>query len=264
MKRLAKVAAAAVAFVAFGVAQGGGGFIFYQTSFENPPFTVGASVAGIDGWSNGSNSGDSFVITDSHAFQGNQSLDVDNSGALNTFYSVRRDLGDWDGAIPLAVGVRLRIDSETMENRLYGLYLGGSPTATLGGTVLGLTISGDGSVRAGTSWGATYTNDGLIAQIPPGQPFLGEWLRISLIYDPTTETKTAAIEGPFGFISETFPAAAAPSNVNLGTDWFTSSNRAGRAQFDNLAISEGPITPDSIFGDRFQEWIISSTQPDSN
>lgn len=256
MKKLAHLTAAAVAIAAFGAAQGGGGFIFYLTSFENPPFIVGASVDGIDGWSNSSNDGTSFTISDDHAFEGTQSLDSNNSSGLDSFYSVRHDLGDWDGITPLLVSVRLRIDTETMENRMYGLYLGENVGSALGETVLGLSIAGDGTIRAGTGWAATYSNAGLIGQIPPGQPFLGEWLWITLTYHPTAGSKTAMIQGPFGAISETFAATTAPSNVNLGADWFATSNRAGRAQFDSLFIGEAPMIPDTIFRDRFQEFIF--------
>lgn len=83
-------------------------------------------------------------------------------------------------------------------------------------------------------------------------------LRTVPIYDPTNGSKTAIIQGSFGTISETFSAQAAPGNVNLGSDWFSTFNRAGRAQFDSLFIGEAPTIPEEIFADRFQQLILSS------
>ncbi len=222
----------------------------YETGFEPPVYFAGGIVDGIDGWSNGSGSGNSHIISTMQAID-TQSLAFDNSGTFNSFYSVRRELpfGIEDG---FAVSVRLYMDGFTEENRLYGLYLVSTPTSTLGGTTLGLTIGGDGAVRAGTTWGNTYTNSGLIGFADFGT-FKDRWLTITLIWQPdgNAVASISGFDGPNDTISVNLFQENQPLGLNIGADWFTTSLRAGTGYFDDLEITTGagPTCPPDLNGD---------------
>lgn len=212
--------------------------ILYSTGFEPPAYTVGNSPAGVDQWANGSGTGAGMTVSSTQAL-GSQSLQSDNT-SLSSFYSVRHVLdpmSQWNGTDPLEVSVSLWIDPSTEVNRLYGMILGSTATSTLGGTVLGLTVGGDGSVRAGTVWSNTYTNSGLLGTI---SDFTGQWMKITLGYDPGTGEKTASVSGTFGTVGSSFFGGAAPANINLGTDYFATTDRAGIAYFDNLVVFAVP------------------------
>jgi hypothetical protein len=211
--------------------------VLYSTSFEDPPYIAGQGIGGIDNWFNGSGSGNSQTVSTDIAYSGNQSLKWDNTGTFQSFYSVRRALPAYDG--PIAASIRLYIDPGTIQpNRLYGLYFGSSPTSTLGGTVLGLTIAGDGVVRAGTTWSSTYSGAG-IGSAPQGG-FLGQWLEIVLTYDPDTLLKTATIYGDNWSVGFSGTGGAAPLNLNIGSDYFATTDRAGIGYFDDLIIQQLP------------------------
>ncbi len=217
----------------------------YQTSWEAPTFTAGGSVNGIDGWANGSGSGASHSISTEQARTGSQSLKWDNSGSQNSFYSVRRAF-TWAPNDPnnkIVVSTYVWISGDTQTNRIYGLYLTSTETGTLGTTILGVTIDGDGRVRAGTSWGATYLGT------PIGQAEAGtykeRWLKLELTLDRNSGAATATVSGFSSGpdISASFTQITEPRNVNLGTDYVTTSNRAGVAYFDDLEIRLEPGTP---------------------
>lgn len=154
----------------------------YSTSFENPPFVAGQPAPPNDGWTNGSGSGTSHSITDLLARSGSQSLLWDNSIANQSFYSIYRTLG-WNPTgssnSKLIVRASLYISSSTQANRLYGVYLTSSATGTLGSTILGVTIGGDGKIRVGTTWSATYSSSTWLAQAPPGT-YADRWLQIEI------------------------------------------------------------------------------------
>ncbi len=209
----------------------------YATGFEPPVYTLGDSVNGVDGWANASGSGASATISDMQALD-TQSLQFDNSGSFNSFYSVRRELPTYNGVVEASV--RLYVDQSTEANRLYGVYFGSSPTSTLGGTILGLTISGAGDIRGGTSWGSTYQNTGIFATADPGT-HLGRWLTVTLSYANGDGTiAISGLDGPNSSFSANFTGVTAPANLNLGADWVTSADRAGIAYFDNLEIVPAP------------------------
>lgn len=215
--------------------------LLYSTSFEEPTYTAGTSVVGVDGWAAGSGVGASQAVSTAQAASGTQSLEWDNT-TLDSFYSVRREMPSYDPAgLPLITSVQLYLTSGTGVNRMYGLYYVGSPTGTLGGTVLGLNISGDGTVRAGTSWAQTYSGTG-IGQADPGT-FFDRWLTITLTYDPATGDGSAEISGLGGAVStigSSWSSVTAPQGLNLGTDWFDTADRAGVAYMDNLRIVQIP------------------------
>lgn len=216
----------------------------YETSFENPPFNAGESTNGIDSWANGSGTGASHTVSNELARSGDQSIKWDNSGTSNSFYSIRRVL-NWQASDQnkLVVTIYVWISSASQLNRLYGLYLTSSDTGTLGSTILGLTISGNGTVRAGTTWSSTYSGAG-IGQANAGT-FADRWLKIELTHDRETGAATAKISGfsDNSEISANLTQSTVPRNVNIGTDYVTTTDRAGVGYFDDLKIEAVPGTP---------------------
>jgi hypothetical protein len=217
----------------------------YSTSWEAPTFTTGSPAPPNDGWENGSGSGASQTVTNERARTGSQSLKWDNSGTNNSFYSIRRAF-TWSSSDPdkLVVSTYVRVSSSTEANRLYGLYLTGSATGTLGSTILGITIGGDGTVRAGTSWSATYGASGVIGQASPGT-YTDRWLYMELTLDRGSGAATAKVSGfaDGSQFTASFTQSTTPANVNIGTDYVTTSNRAGVGYFDDLEIKAVAGTP---------------------
>jgi hypothetical protein len=217
----------------------------YETSFENPPFTAGQPAPPNDDWANGSGTGVSQVVTDELANTGLQSLKWDNSGTNNSFYSIRRVL-NWQPTDPdkLVVKVRVYITAGTGANRLYGVYLTGSDTGTLGGTILGVTIAGDGKIRVGTTWGATYSSSTWLAQAPAGT-YENRWLQVEMTYDRGSEQATIKVSG-FADNAEytaNLTQSTPPRNINLGTDYVTTTASNGIGYFDDLSITAEAGTP---------------------
>ncbi|MBX3355830.1 MAG: hypothetical protein KF724_09045 [Phycisphaeraceae bacterium] len=219
--------------------------ILYSTGFESPPFTVGSSVNGIDGWLNGSGGGVSQSVSTAQAASGSNSLLFDNS-SLFSFYSVRHNLGGWNGQDILKVSTKLYVDGSTQANRLYGLYLTNVAAGTLGSTTLGLSIGGDGIVRAGKNWAATYENPGIIGTAGAGT-FTDRWLTIEFLMNATTGNADVTISGfsDASSINSSFSGVSIPLNLNLGSDYFDTTNRAGKGYFDDLSIEYIP-TPGAI------------------
>ena len=219
--------------------------VIYQTSFEAPTFAAG-SIAGQDGWVNGSGGGASQAIQTGFGRTGTQSLLWDNT-TLTSFYSVRRSFDGQNGAIspatPLQISVWLILEAEA--ERLYGIYATNSGTGTLGSTALGITISGDGRVRAGTNWSATYR----------GTPFytdtslLGQWIKLELTYDGVGGSESVYDSSNSLVATTSFPTVSLANangsgtsswNVNLGTDYNLTSSRTGTAVMDDLSIAVVP------------------------
>lgn len=213
----------------------------YFTGFEPPDYTAGVGVNGIDGWANGSNGGVSQAVTDQMAYAGTQSLQWSNINDLS-FYSVRRALPGYGDYIEASV--KLYIDGgRTMANRLYGIYFVSTATSTLGGTRLGVTVGGDGVVRGGNSWASTYSGGG-IGTAAAGT-FADRWLTMTLQYNVTTGDGTVTVSGfgaGQGDIGTTVAVTPGVLGLNLGSDWFTSSDHAGVAYMDDLHIVPEPAT----------------------
>jgi hypothetical protein len=109
---------------------------------------------------------------------------------------------------------------------------------------LGITIGGDGTVRAGTSWSATYGASGVIGQAAPGT-YTDRWLYMELTLDRGSGAATAKISGfaDGSLFTASFTQSTTPANVNIGTDYVTTSNRAGVGYFDDLEIKAVAGTP---------------------
>ncbi len=216
----------------------------YTTSFENPPFVVG-SIVGQDGWVAGSGTGNSQSIVNTFARTGTQSLFWDNSSTLNSFYSVRRAFDGQNGAItpatPLEISAWLFVTQGTGRDRLYGVYATNSGTGTLGSTALGLTISGSGDLRAGTTWSATYS----AAPLYTNPALVGSWVKVLLSYDGVGGGAAVYDSGMNLLFSTNFAtvnlanangAGTASWNINLGTDYNTTTARLGQGYHDDLSV----------------------------
>jgi len=225
------------------MASAGAQIIIYQTGFEN--FTLG-SINGQDGWANGSGGGASQSITDSFARSGSsRSLFWDNT-TLVSFYSVRRAFNGQAGAIssttPLEATVWVYVSPGTGADRLYGIYLTNSGTGTLGSTVLGATLSGDGGFRAGTTWGATYSNTPLYSN---PSALVGQWARLALRYNGVGGS-AAVYDSSDNLLFEINFANVGLGNangtgtnswnVNLGSDYITTTARSGTGYMDDLLV----------------------------
>lgn len=220
----------------------------YSAGFENPPFVPG-SIIGQDGWLAGSSSGSSQSIVNTFAYAGTQSLFWDNSTTFNSFYSVRRAFDGQNGAItattPLEISVWLYVDPSTGADRLYGTYATNSGTGTLGSTALGLTISGTGDLRAGTSWSATYSASPLYTN----PALVGNWVKVLLSYDGVGGGVAVYDAGLNTLFSTTFATVSLANangagvgswNINLGADYNTTTARLGMGYHDNLDVSVVP------------------------
>jgi len=223
--------------------------VVYSTSFENPPFALG-SINGQDSWANGSGTGQSQSIVNSYARTGTQSLMWDNRSTFNSFYSVRRAFDGQAGTItvstPLEISVWLWIDPAVSQpERLYGLYATNSGTGTLGGTALGITISGDGRLRAGTTWSSTYSGP-VLYQNPA---LVGNWVQLVLQYNGTGGKAFVFDSGANQLWYTSFASVSLANangtgtnswNINLGTDYNLTSDRAGLAYMDDLVVVPEP------------------------
>lgn len=238
MKKSVFVAALGMLLAATASAQ-----IVYSTGFEDPPFIVG-SIVGQDGWVAGSGTGSSQTITNTFAYAGTQSLYWDNT-TLTSFYSVRRPFNGQAGAItpatPLEISSWVFVDPTSGPNRLYGVYATNSGTGTLGGTVLGLTLSGAGALRAGTTWSATYSASPLYTD----PALVGNWIKVLLSYNGTGGGAAVYDAGLNLLWSTTFATVGLGNangsgisswNVNLGTDYVTTTSHLGRGYHDNFDV----------------------------
>lgn len=216
----------------------------YSTSWENPPFSAGQSAGGIEGWSAGTGAGASQTVSLQQARTGTQSLEWDNLGALSQTYSIGRGIRPLTPSEKLVVSTYVWISSATQENRLYGLYLTSSAEGLLENTVLGITIDGDGKVRAGTTWEATFNPGDWIDQASP-DTYTDRWLRMELTLDRGSGVATATIEGFSDGLVVSVPLLqmAVPGGVALGTDYVGTTSRAGTAYFDDLLIRVEPASP---------------------
>ncbi len=217
--------------------------VIYSTGFESPTFAPG-SINGQGGWVNGSSAGATQSISGAFARSGSQSLQWDNSAAVS-FYSVRRPFDGQDGAIsaatPLEISTWLYITPNTQSDRLYGIYANNTGTGTLGTIALGMTIGGDGTVRAGTAWVDTYSGAGLFQDAA----LVGDWVRLVLTYDGTGGSAAIFDSANNNLFSTNFAAVslantnangASTWGVNLGSDYNALTNRAGIGYMDDFEV----------------------------
>ena len=231
-------AVAAVSALIDGAASSSQAAINYVTGFEAPIFTSGTSVAGTDGWAAGSGSGASQPVTNTRSNGGTQSLFFDNTSTNTSFYSVTHPLGTFAGTI-LTLSVDLYIPSTNGADRLAEVEFS---TGTLGSGTLGFSLDGAGGLRAGKTWSALYSGSAL-ATAPAGT-FANRWLTVTLTLNTSTSAGTVSISG-FGGTTNTFSAnftgVTTPTNINLGSDYLTSTAPSGSVYFDNLAISTAAV-----------------------
>jgi MprA protease rhombosortase-interaction domain-containing protein len=223
----------------------------YSTGFE-APIALGTLV-GQDGWVAGSGTGLSQAVTANFARTGAQSLSWENTDTTNSFYSVRRPMSPQNGAItaatPLEISTWLYVEQGTGLDRVYGIYAMNTATSTLGGTNLGITISGNGTIRAGTTWSATYSGTGLSTDAS----LVGAWVQLVLLYDGVGGAAKVFNSGGTEVFSTTFASvtlgnANSPATnwgVNLGSDYNGTTARLGRAFMDDVSVRVVP-TPGAL------------------
>jgi len=221
--------------------------LIYGTGFEAPTIVPG-SLVGQDGWAAGSGSAASQAVTGAFSYAGSQSLYWDNR-TLNSFYSVRHAFDGQAGAItpatPLSVSVWTYVVQGTGTDRLYSLLLTNSGTGTMGSTTLGVSISGTGDIRAGTSWGATYSG----APDYSNPALVGAWVKLDLRYDGVGGSVAVYDSSNVLLHSENFAAVTLGNangtgvnswNVNLGSDYNLTASRLGQGYHDNLVVQVIP------------------------
>lgn len=239
MMRIGTMTACAVAL---GVGCAAHAQTVYSTGFETPNFNLG-SANGQDGWLNGSNTGQGQSVSGNFARTGEQSLEWDLTGTFQSFASVRRAMAGQNGGIsastPLEISVWMFVTGNSGANRLFGIYAMNGSTSTLGGTNLGLTIGGDGVVRTGTTWGSTYQGGGLFQS----SALLDNWVQVRLTYDGVGGSAAILDSGMNELFSTSFGSVLLANangggewGVNLGTDWFATTDREGLAYMDDLMI----------------------------
>lgn len=213
----------------------------YYTGFEPPLYGTSGSINNRDGWSVGTAFGISNGISQTVAID-TQSLRFDNSGSLNTRYSVKRELpvGIEDG---FTTTVQVFIDGTTGENRLYGAYLVSTPGGVQADTTLGLTIDGSGRVRAGTDFDSTWDLSGEIGAADTGT-FKDRWLTFTLTWTPNGggQVEVSGFSPPQEPISASFTLADSPLGLNLGTDRNQQVDRNGIGYFDELFIEVADVS----------------------
>lgn len=220
----------------------------YSTSFEAPTINPGTLV-GQDGWVAGSGSGSCQTVVNTFAHTGAQSLYWDNTTTFTSFYSTRHPFNGQNGAIsaatPLEISTWIFMDQATGPDRLYGLYATNSGTGTLGSTVLGITLGGGGNIRAGTTWGATYS----ATPLHTDPRLMGAWVKAVLSYDGVGGSAAVYDATLAPLWSTTFAAVNLPNsngagtgswNVNLGTDYVGTTARLGKGYHDDLSIKVVP------------------------
>lgn len=237
---MTRITTAAAGVLTAAIVCAGSASAIYSTSFEAPTYATG-SVIGQDSWLAGSGAAPQMVVND-FARTGSQSLFWDNT-QLESFYSVRRVMNGQNGAIsaatPLEISIWMNIGTSSTANRLYGIYAMNSSTSTMGGTNLGVTISGDGSVRAGTAWNQTYSG----AADYVNAALVGQWINVALQYDGVGGKVIIRDSGMNELFTESYAAVTLGNangaglwGINIGTDYFATTNRLGRAHMDDLSV----------------------------
>lgn len=216
--------------------------VLYSTGFESPAFAPG-SANGQDGWLNGSSTGVNQSVTASFARSGLQSLQWNNTSNV-TFSSVRRQFDGQNGAItpatPLEISTWLYIDQSSGDQRLYGIYAMNG-LGTLGVTTLGMTVGGDGTVRAGTFWSSTYSGAGVFQD----SSLVGSWIQLVLSYDGTggsaaifdaANNPVFSIDFAAVSLGNANGAGANLWGVNIGSDYSGTADRTGTGYMDDLRV----------------------------
>jgi hypothetical protein len=112
-----------------------------------------------------------------------------------------------------------------------------SSSSTIGNSVLGISISNGGVVRAGTTYNNLWQGTGLATLTG----FADKWLTLSLTFDRTTGAGTVGITGADTNFSANFTAANTMTQLVLADDWSTSANAsANNMYFDDVVYTAVP------------------------
>ncbi len=215
--------------------------VLYSSGFEAPTYTAGLSAVGVDGWAAGSLSGGAQTVVSGIAATGTQSLYFDSTSTNTSFYSINRPLYTGHQLIETDV----RVSGNTGADRIAEFALVTSATGTLGATALGISIGGDGTVRAGQTWSSIYGGAGLGTALAGS--YADRWIHFAVDYDAVAATATVKASN-FGTGQGNFTASytgvSALLGLNLGSDYNTTTARLGQVYYDNVKISQVSSVPE--------------------
>ncbi|RYG33414.1 PEP-CTERM sorting domain-containing protein [bacterium] len=225
----------------------------YSTSFDTSEYTAGASVAGRDGWFLGSSSDPATqTVASGVGRDGTQGLRIANAASTG-YYSVSHALpGAVQGFDPFTVSVDLYMDETTAASRMYELALLSSPTGGMAtsSVLLGMSIGGDGKIRASSSWATLYGTNTQRVTAAAGT-FKSRWLNLTLKVDEN-RTGVATIRGlgdGSTFYTYTIPAIGYDSTTqsyksiltaNLVAENTGAFGGVGVGTFDNFNVTAVP------------------------
>lgn len=210
----------------------------YSTSFEAPAYTAGASVVGTDGWVTGSSEADPTRISSTLASAGSQALRFDN--AANTpWFAVGHALPAATASGPFSVSVDLYMSTATAASRTYELALMSTTTGSMSTSTVsfGMSIGGNGRIRAGKAWSSLYNTNTFVATATAGS-FADRWLNIKLDVD-ASRNGVATLSG-FGdgkSYTYSFTGIGSTAGLNLVSDNTGAFGGAGTGTFDNLVVA---------------------------
>ncbi len=216
--------------------------VLYSTSFESPTYTAGASAAGVDGWGASSGGGAAQTVVTGVASTGLQSLYFDNTSTNTSFYSINRPLYTGHQLVETDV----RVSANTGLDRIAEFSLVTLVNGNLALTGLGISISGDGKIRAGKDWNSLYSDGGVIGQASTGT-FADRWVHFAIDYDAAASTGTVKASNfgtGQGNISASFTGLSSLLGLNLGSDYNNTVARLGQVYYDNVKISQVSSVPE--------------------
>lgn len=225
----------------------------YSTGFEE--FNPG-TIVNQQGWTGSDARGGSQSIVSAFRRSGEKSLFWDNFSSALTTSSVARSLPspiDCSALRPFEASVWVYIDSSTVAERRYAIAL--TPRGLLQ-LAAGISIAGNGAVRAGTN----FTN------MRDSEPFftdasaVGQWVRLSLRYYGDDEERLLAevyrsdgalVASREFYASLGFSRLTTLRSLALGT-FALASNQPGIAYMDDLQVrvaSAGDVNGDGCVDD---------------
>ena len=227
--------------------------LLYSTSFDSSAYTAGTSVAGSDGWFLGSSStAATQTVASGVGRDGTQGLRFTNTASTG-YYSASHGLPTAvQGFDPFTVSVDLYVDETTAATRMYELVLLSSPTGGMAtsSVLLGMSIGGDGKIRASSNWATLYGTNTQRVTAAAGT-FKGRWLNISLKVDEN-RTGFTTISGlgdgstsytytiPFVGYDSTTQSYKSIVTANLVAENSGALGGAGVGTFDNFTVTAVP------------------------
>ncbi len=196
----------------------------YETSFES---SEGYSIGELSGQQSWTGSGGTISVTNAQAFQGTQSVTVDNT---NENRSRTVPDANTDGTV---VYVSMRTDSATTTGNMASFFAGNNGASNIGGAYFNAPLAGDfaalrnggytdlGNISANTWYRVglefNFTADQFRVNIDGGA--FSSWLNnLDTLSEVDTivlaaNAGTGAFEGYYDSISATYATASGPANL---------------------------------------------------